>query len=145
MEKIFNTLGVIFFCLLLVACKTEQKNENLEKLQTLLKGNDAKGYENYLVFSVFQCKGCIEEKLEELRNVTDTSYKKNTLFVLDTVDINFHIVKELKVPFYYIDYTTIDKNFPEIANVYLIRKTDKGIKEKVINAEDSSIYYYLNE
>lgn len=150
MEALRNTRIVsVFILILLFSCNSQEK-ENYNKLSTLLQDKDFSKFDNIIVQPSFYCAGCVEDKLLEFVKTNNTDLQAKTLFIIDTSHFEklFYILKNANLNNYHIPYHEIDAAFPEIANLYLLKRKGQShqFKGRVINPKDSaSITYFIQE
>lgn len=136
-------------CLLLtVTCRNRdiRQQEQYRQLSLIVPAAAMDRYDNYLVVFPFRCVGCVEHKLEAWIAETDSAGRAGTVIVYDTAwTLHGRLKAVPDLAAIHAGAADIERAFPRLANICVFKKDiQKGLlKEQVVNADDSSILFYL--
>lgn len=127
------------------SCTPTEEEKTFKQLSSLVSQDTVQAYKNIVVIMPIRCQGCVEDKLIGFINAATYEEKDAVLFVYDTSSANLKQYNAYLNHKKHIPVKTIDKIFPENANMYIykIDAVKESAKAKILNPDDSSILYHM--
>ena len=149
-RNLFVKYGLAVLLLLsAVACTGPEQGraqEHYRQLSGMMPGAVMDNFDHYLVVFPFRCMGCVEHKLDEWLSATDSSSRARTVLVYDTGWALHSMLRSVSsVQKVHIASDAIEKAFPKLANICVFNrgKVNGSLTAKVVNADDSSLLFYM--